>query len=105
MFGIVLRVQQILHFFPASFTNLFVYVAIPEISDKKFNATLSAIKIFQSIPLVLSGASEFYNLTDKQIALSSSSHFGEPKHIITSHFISSAGLKSAWLHNISASFL
>ena len=53
MFGIVLRVQQILHFFPASFTNLFVFVAIPEICDKKFNATLSAIKIFLAFPSIV----------------------------------------------------
>ena len=42
----------------------------------------SAIKIFQAIPLIISGASEYYKLNDKQIALSSSSHFGEPNHIM-----------------------
>ena len=49
-FGIVLRVQQILHFLPANFTNWFVLVAIPEIWDKKFKATLSAINIFLALP-------------------------------------------------------
>ena len=53
MFGIVLRVQQILHFLPASFTNWFVFVAIPEIWDKKFKATLSAIKIFLALPSIV----------------------------------------------------
>ena len=45
--------QQILHFFPASFTNWFVFVAIPEIWDKKFNATLSAINIEFALPLIV----------------------------------------------------
>ena len=49
-FGMVLRVQQILHFFPTNFTNWFVWVAIPEIWDKKFSATLSAISIFFASP-------------------------------------------------------
>ena len=39
------------------------------------------MKIFQSIPLVISGAAEHYNLNDKQLAISSSSHFGESNHI------------------------
>ena len=39
-FGIVFLVQQILVFFPANFTNSFVFVAMPEICDKKFKATL-----------------------------------------------------------------
>ena len=41
----------------------------------------SAIKIFQSIPFVLSGAPEYYKINTAQIALSASSHFGEKKHI------------------------
>ena len=45
--------QQILHFFPASFTNLFVKVAIPEICDRKFKATLSAINMLFALPLII----------------------------------------------------
>ena len=41
----------------------------------------SAIKIFQAIPFILSGASDYFNTNEKQIALSSSSHFGEIRHI------------------------
>ena len=50
--GIVFLVQQILVFFPANLTNSFVLVAIPEICDKKFKATLSAIRIFFALPLI-----------------------------------------------------
>ena len=50
--GIVFLVQQILVFFPANLTNSFVLVAIPEIWDKKFKATLSAIRIFFALPLI-----------------------------------------------------
>ena len=48
--GIVFLVQQILHFFPTFLTNWFVLVAIPEIWDRKFSATLSPIKIFLIFP-------------------------------------------------------
>lgn len=41
----------------------------------------SAIKIFQAIPFILSGASDYFKINEKQIALSSSSHFGEIRHI------------------------
>ena len=41
----------------------------------------SAIKIFQAIPFVKSKADKKYNLTQKQIAIACSSHFGEPEHI------------------------
>ena len=36
----------------ANLTNSFVFVAIPEICDKKFRATLSAIKIFFALPFI-----------------------------------------------------
>ena len=52
-FGIVFRVQQILHPFPTNFTNSFVLVAIPEIWERKFNATLSAINIFLALPSIV----------------------------------------------------
>jgi len=41
----------------------------------------SAIKIFQAIPFVKSQTIKKYNLTNKQIAISCSSHCGEPEHI------------------------
>ena len=59
-FGIVFLVQHILHFFPASFTNLFVFVAIPEIWDKKFKATLSAINMFWTLPWIIATSDFFF---------------------------------------------
>ena len=41
----------------------------------------SSIKIFQSIPFALSNGFKFFNLNQKQIALSCSSHCGERFHI------------------------
>jgi L-asparaginase II len=41
----------------------------------------SAIKIFQAVPFIKSQAYKKYNLTKKQIAISSASHFGEPEHL------------------------
>ena len=62
MFGIVLRVQQILHFLPASLTNLFVFVAIPEICDKKFKATLSTLRMFSALPSIVAIISFFLTI-------------------------------------------
>ena len=61
-FGIVFLVQQILLFFPTSLTNSFVLVAIPEMWDKKFKATLSAIKIFFAFPLIKATKEPFFTL-------------------------------------------
>lgn len=41
----------------------------------------SAIKAFQCVPLIESGAADRYNLTDEEIALCCASHTGEPEHI------------------------
>ena len=62
MFGIVFRVQQTLHLLPASLTNWFVFVAIPEIWDKKFKATLSEIKIFLAFPSIVAIKEPFLTL-------------------------------------------
>ena len=43
----------------------------------------SAIKIFQAIPFIKSLAYKKYKLTDKQIAISCASHYGEREHIQT----------------------
>lgn len=51
----------------------------------------SAIKFLQAIPFVESGAVEAYSLDDRHIALSCSSHNGEPIH---------AGLAQNWLERI-----
>ena len=48
--GIVFRVQHILDFLFTFFTKLFVIVAIPEICERKFKATLSPFKIFAAFP-------------------------------------------------------
>ena len=51
--GIVFLVQQIFVFFPAFFTKLFVFVAIPEICEIKFKATLSPVNIFLILPSIV----------------------------------------------------
>ena len=58
--GIVLRVQQIWVFFPANLTNWFVLVAIPDMWDKKFKATLSAINIFFALPFIIAIKEPFF---------------------------------------------
>ena len=50
-------------------------------NDRDYVYPRSSIKIFQAIPFILSGAAKYYNLNDKQITLSTSSHFGEISHI------------------------
>lgn len=44
----------------------------------------SAVKAFQALPLIESGAADTYGLTDAEIALSVASHSGEPLHAETS---------------------
>jgi len=41
----------------------------------------SAIKAFQCLPVIESGAAERFGLTDEEIALCCSSHNGEPEHV------------------------
>ena len=41
----------------------------------------SAIKAFQALPLIESGAAERFHLTDQEIALACASHSGEPAHV------------------------
>ena len=43
----------------------------------------SAIKAFQALPLLESGAADAYGFTDAQIALACASHGGEPQHVAT----------------------
>jgi L-asparaginase II len=44
----------------------------------------SAIKGFQALPLIESGAADRFGLTDAEIALACSSHNGEPEHVALS---------------------
>ncbi len=41
----------------------------------------SAIKAFQCLPVIESGAAEHFGLNDEEIALCCSSHIGEPEHV------------------------
>src|SRR4029077_13004209 len=41
----------------------------------------SAVKAFQALPLLESGAADRLGLTDADIALAISSHGGEPRHV------------------------
>ena len=41
----------------------------------------SAIKAFQFVPVIESGAADTFDLTDEEIALACSSHNGEPEHV------------------------
>ncbi|MCO5092518.1 asparaginase [Bosea sp. (in: a-proteobacteria)] len=43
----------------------------------------SAVKAIQALPLIESGAADRYGLTEAEIALSVSSHSGEPRHVET----------------------
>jgi L-asparaginase II len=45
----------------------------------------SAIKAFQCLPLIESGAAQAYGFTDEEIALACASHNGEPEHIRVAH--------------------
>ncbi|MBL8788983.1 MAG: asparaginase [Rhizobiales bacterium] len=52
----------------------------------------SAIKAFQCLPLIESGAAERFGLTDEEIALCCSSHNGEPEHLrVAASILAKAG--------------
>lgn len=69
-----------------------VYAALGDVQRAVFPR--SSIKFLQAIPFVESGAVEAYSLDDRHIALSCSSHNGEPIH---------AGLAQDWLDRIQCS--
>ena len=50
-------------------------------NNKDLTYARSAVKVFQAIPLFLSGAADYYHLDTKQITISCSSHAGELQHI------------------------
>ena len=41
----------------------------------------SAIKAFQFVPVIESGAADHFGFSDEEIALACSSHNGEPEHV------------------------
>jgi L-asparaginase II len=56
----------------------------------------SAIKLMQALPLIESGAADRFGLTDAEIALSVSSHNGEPQHVAAvQSMLGKAGLSEA----------
>jgi len=58
----------------------------------------SAIKAFQALPLVESGAADLYGLGPEELALACASHSGEPSHVATAtRMLSLAGLDAATL--------
>ncbi|MYB34499.1 MAG: asparaginase [Gammaproteobacteria bacterium] len=60
----------------------------------------SAIKMFQAIPLLESGAAEHFSLTAREIALACASHNGEPEHVLAvQDWLSSLGLSADDLEN------
>lgn len=58
----------------------------------------SALKFFQQIPLLTSGAVEHFGFTEKEVALFCGSHNGEPEHVETARSIlSKIGLDESYL--------
>ena len=56
----------------------------------------SAIKAFQALPLLESGAADRYGFTDEEIALCVSSHNGEPDHVrVARSMLAKAGVSEA----------
>jgi len=56
----------------------------------------SAIKAFQALPLLESGAADRYGFTDEEIALCISSHNGEPDHVrVARSMLAKAGVSEA----------
>jgi L-asparaginase II len=56
----------------------------------------SAIKAFQCLPLIESGAAKHFGLDDEEIALCCSSHSGEPEHVrVARSILAKAGINEA----------
>ena len=56
----------------------------------------SAIKAFQALPLLESGAADRYGFTDEEVALCISSHNGEPDHVrVARSMLAKAGVSEA----------
>ena len=62
-------------------------------NDNDFVYPRSSIKIFQSLPFIRSNAHQKFNLSNKQIAISCASHYGEKEHIkVLSEWIKKLGI-------------
>jgi L-asparaginase II len=58
----------------------------------------SAAKPIQAVPLVESGAADFFRLTEEELALACASHNGEPEHVrMVEHMLAKAGLEAGFL--------
>jgi L-asparaginase II len=56
----------------------------------------SAVKAFQCLPVIASGAADRYGFTEEEIALCCSSHIGEPIHIrVAASMLAKAGISEA----------
>lgn len=56
----------------------------------------SAVKAFQCVPLITSGAAQYFGLTDEEIALCCASHSGEAEHVrVASSILRKAGIDEA----------
>ena len=60
----------------------------------------SAIKFFQALPLIESGAADKFQLTDRQLALACASHNAEPMHVdAVRAWLADMGLSESDLEN------
>ncbi len=58
----------------------------------------SACRVLQALPLVASGASERWQLSDEELAVARASHGGEPRHVATATAIlAKAGVSTSAL--------
>jgi L-asparaginase II len=72
------------------------YLAIGDVAAPIFPR--SAVKPFQALPLVESGAGDEFRLSDKALAIACASHGGEPEHVAAvEQFLACAGLDGSAL--------
>jgi len=63
-------------------------------NDNRLVYPRSAIKIFQALPFINSNAYDIFNLSEENIAISCSSHTGEPQHIhVLKNWLNKTGIK------------
>lgn len=73
-----------------------VVLALGDVETRVFPR--SAVKAFQALPLVESGAADRYGLTDAELALACASHSGLPAHVATAaEMLAKAGLDAGCL--------
>jgi L-asparaginase II len=67
------------------------YLAIGDVATPIFPR--SAVKPFQALPLIESGAADDYGVADRELAIACASHGGEPEHVVAvESFLARAGL-------------